>query len=150
MVSPTGVGGDNMISTDDWVQINDVVSRYFWAIDEADGPAWAQLWTEDGVLMEPGRQAVRGHAALTETAGMVKQHFGRGMRHTVSNLVCDYAGEDRDRVTAKFYSHVTLYEQLSGTFGMALCQAEFVRQGGAWKIASNTVDFLVPKGQTLG
>jgi hypothetical protein len=134
-----------MISTDDLAQVNDLFSRYFWLIDEAQGEPWSALFTEDGVLEEPGRDPVRGRAALAAVAAQVKQAFGRGMRHTYSNLVCDYEGPDRDRIAAKLYSHVTLYETLSGTFGMALIRARLVRQADGWKIERSTVEFLTPK-----
>jgi hypothetical protein len=135
-----------MIDLEDWAAVNDVLSRYVWAIDAADGEAWAALWTEDGVLGGADREPVRGRAALAGVARGIARYHG-GMRHLYSNLLCEYLGAGRDRVEARFYSHVTLHKAFSGKgYGMALCRAELVREGGRWLIASNDLDVRGPKG----
>ena len=133
-----------MISTDDWAGINDAISRYCWNVDASDGPAWAALWTEDGVLTGMTPEPLVGRAALTAMADGIKGVFGRGMRHFYSNLVCDY-GANKDEVKAKFYNMVSLYLDHSGIMGMAICHATFVRQSGEWKVKTNDVELLTPK-----
>jgi ketosteroid isomerase-like protein len=130
-----------MVDTDDWREINDVLARYCWAVDEGDAEAYASLWTEDGVLtgMGPARS---GHEALGGVASGVTQRFGRNMRHLYSNLVCDYAGDAQDEIHAKYYSYVSVWGAQARLFGMALCHATFVRQAGRWKIRSNNLEML--------
>jgi hypothetical protein len=135
-----------MIGLDDWAAVNDVLSRYIWLIDTADGPGWAALWTEDGLLTGHGPAPARGRAALADVARSTG-HYGGGMRHLYSNLICEYADTGRDRINARFYSHVSLHGAFADQqFGMALCQAELVRQDGRWKIARNHLDIRGPKG----
>ena len=42
----------------------------------------------------------------------------------LKNLVCEYGGGGQDEVRAKFYNYVSLYENFSGNFAMAVCNAE--------------------------
>jgi hypothetical protein len=132
-----------MIEAGDWAAIHDVLSRYVWLIDGGDHEGWAALWTEDGVLT--GRGEVRGRAALAALAATQTGKYGGDMRHLMSNLDCSYA-ESRDVVRARFYSHVSLLGVHAEDYGIALCHAELVRQGGEWKIRANDLDIRGPKG----
>jgi len=130
-----------MIETDDWHEINDILARYCWAVDEGDGEAYAALWTTDGVLTGLG-PARSGSEALAGVATGVAKVWGRDMRHLFSNLVCDYAGEGQDQIKAKYYSYVSRYGSHTGVTGMALCHATFVRQDGRWKIKANALEMI--------
>jgi hypothetical protein len=131
-----------MISTDNWVEICDLLGRYCWAVDEADAAGFTSCWTEDGELTGAGPEPLKGHTAL---AGMANGMRGQGMRHLYSNLTCDYVGGDREKVRAKFYNYVSLYGEAAGVLGMALCDALIVRQGGEWKVKTNHLNILMPK-----
>jgi hypothetical protein len=126
-----------MIDIQDWAQINELLARYCWAVDEADGQAYAALWTEDGELSGIAPVPLKGPAAL---AGMADGIRGTGMRHLYSNLICEYVDAARERVRARFYNYVARYGEAPGPVGMAVCHAEFVRQTGGWKLKTNNVD----------
>jgi hypothetical protein len=132
-----------MISLEDWAQINEVLARYCWCVDESDGDGWSSLWTEDGTMTGMG-PPLSGRTALKAMADGMAQAFGGAMRHLYSNLVCEYAGGGRDQVDAKYYSLVALYGDAVNPIGMALCRATFVRQGGAWKIKANDIALKGP------
>jgi 3-phenylpropionate/cinnamic acid dioxygenase small subunit len=130
-----------MISTEDWHHINDVIARYCWCVDEADGDGWASLFTDDGQMNGMGLN-LKGREQLK---GMAEGMRGGAMRHLYSNLVCEYAGGGKDEVKANYYSYVANYAQTGvNVVGMALCRATLVRQGGAWKIRRNDIDLVGP------
>lgn len=125
------------VSTDDYVAIADHMARYCWAVDEGDEEGWAALWTEDGEFTGVTPQPVKGREALK---GVVKmsQSLGPGMmRHSVTNMMCDYIDGDRDRVQANYYNLVSHWNAGAKMALLALSKVQLVRRGDGWLIARN-------------
>jgi ketosteroid isomerase-like protein len=122
------------VSTDDYVAIADHMARYCWAVDEGDEAGWAALWTEDGEFTGATPQPVKGREAMKGVVQM-SQRLGPGMmRHSISNLMCDYIGGDRDRVLASYYNLVSSWNDGAKTALMALSKVQLVRHGQGWLI----------------
>ena len=110
------------------------IARYCWTVDEGDEDGWIALWAEDGVFSGVTPEPVVGREALR---GVVKMAQGLGpgmMRHSITNLYCDYL-EGKDRVLAKYYNQVTHWNQGARIALMALATVELERDGGGWLIA---------------
>jgi 3-phenylpropionate/cinnamic acid dioxygenase small subunit len=125
------------VSTDDYVAIADHMARYCWAVDEGDEEGWAALWTEDaeftGVTPEPvkGREALKGVVRMSQSQGPGM------MRHSVSNMMCDYIDGNRDRVQANYYNMVSHWNAGAKIALLALSKVQLVRRGEGWLIARN-------------
>jgi hypothetical protein len=83
-----GIPGDQ-VSTDDFVQIQQLYSRYCHALDMGSGDAFASTFTEDGEFTG-GRAA--GHAnddrtPLKGRQALAQMGSGGGSRHFTANLV---------------------------------------------------------------
>ncbi|MGE0283921.1 MAG: nuclear transport factor 2 family protein [Rhizobiaceae bacterium] len=125
------------VSTDDYVAIADHMARYCWAVDEGDEAGWTALWTEDGVFSGVTPEPVTGREALRGVVKMA-QSLGPGMmRHSVTNLMCDYIDGERDRVQANYYNLVTHWNAGARMALLALSKVQLVRSGAGWLIARN-------------
>jgi ketosteroid isomerase-like protein len=124
------------ISTDDYVAIMDHMARYCWAVDEGDEEGWIALWTEDGVFSGATPEPLAGREAL-RTAVRMAQGLGPGMmRHSITNMFCDYL-DGSDRVLASYYNMVSTWAGGAKMTLLALSKVELVRDGGGWLIARN-------------
>jgi hypothetical protein len=91
----------------DRAMIEDIMSRYEFALDSGDADTYGALFTEDGVLAS-GRSEEKGRAALVKSVADLSARFRaaappagtppRKVIHSYSNLVLDVKG---DKATAK-------------------------------------------------
>ena len=128
------------VSTEDYVAIADHLARYCWAVDEGDEEGWTALWAEDGVFTGVTPEPVVGREALKGVV-RIAQSLGPGMmRHSVSNLMCDYIA-GTDRVQANYYNMVTHWNDGARIALLALSKVQLARSSAAggtgWLIARN-------------
>lgn len=132
---------------DDRAKIEDLQARYLFAFDWNDAEAYANTFTEDGVLNFgwgeiKGRQAIRDfidppgeQAPEPATPEGERPRVGR---HIISNIVVDIDG---DRATGRAYwTHMTTDATGYGTvdfFGHY--EDEMVKVNGEWLFASRHV-----------
>lgn len=94
----------------DRAEIEDLESRYLFALDWQDAPAYAATFTEDGVL-DWAQGVVRGRAAIAEEVRKMRAYFARHeavdaptrpsrLRHFITNAVITVNG---DRATQRAY-----------------------------------------------
>jgi 3-phenylpropionate/cinnamic acid dioxygenase small subunit len=122
------------VSTEDHINISDHMARYCWTVDEGDEESWIALWTEDGVFSGVTPEPVVGREALR---GVVKMAQGLGpgmMRHSITNLYCDYI-DGKDRVQANYYNLVTNWNDGARMALMAMSRVQLVRSSAGWLIA---------------
>lgn len=132
------------VSTEDHLAIADHMARYCWAVDEGDADGWVALWSEDAVCTGLGPQTLTGREQLR---GIVASNMALGgngkARHSVTNLVCDYAGGDRDTVEAKYYNMVTNWKDGGRFTCMALSRVRLVRDEAGWLIACSDSELFL-------
>ena len=81
------------VSPHDQLEIQDLVTRYNYAIDRGDVETWVGCFTEDGAFegvlgRREGREAL--HAFATELSTGPEGERFRPMRHWTTNFVIDY------------------------------------------------------------
>ena len=123
------------LNVDDMQAVQEVLARYNWAFDAGNGEEWAALFTPDGSLTG-GAKPAHGTAELIAAVTGSFQHFSGGIRHHLTDLVAEYAG-DRNTVHAKGCNLVTNWQDGGKLFGLALADLVLVRRDGEWKIKSN-------------
>ncbi len=102
------------LTADDQLAIQQLVARYNHAIDGGDGPGYAAMFVEDGVL-DAGDLVVEGRDALTRF-GSTFASTQRAPHHVASSLVIDGPvaserasdGQDAEE-SARLRAHVQLY-----------------------------------------
>ena len=110
--------------------------------DELDSDGWSQLFTEDGVFAGGLAQDVMGREALrnvpVDAVALIPE-----MRHFITNLHCDY-GQDRDTVSARYYTCITSWKGGGHFYALALATAELVRRDGGW-LLSRSDNVMLPR-----
>lgn len=94
-------------STEDWIKINDLFTRYATALDHGDVETLLGCFTEDAEVDSPIMGSFKGRAAIRDFAGRnaALRKSGAQMRHFVSNVRMDVNG---DRARAGCYLLNTL------------------------------------------
>jgi hypothetical protein len=128
------------ISGQDRAEIIDLLARYTWLVDEGEGEAWADLWTEDGSftgIPEP----LHGREALQGMPRGFHQGFGGRLRHHITNVLLS-PGATSDEARVKAYSTVSDWRDGGKLLGFAKINLTLLRQAGAWKIKALRAEML--------
>ena len=129
------------LSAEDRAEIQNLAGRYSHALDDGDPEAWAEVWTDDGVMeMVTQERWITGDAlrALAAGAGNAPQ-----ARHMPSTFVIDGDGDE-----ASMSSYVTVVR--CDDPAKIIFQGRYVdalrRVDGAWKLAHRTIltDWIEP------
>jgi hypothetical protein len=128
----------------DRARIEDLLARYFFAMDWFDADAYAATFSEDGILDWAGG-LVRGRDQIRSEAGSMAAHFqGRAqadaplrparLRHFITNLALDING---DRAFGRAYwfefdNAVRGRWPYVGAYGHS--EDEFIKIDGKWLI----------------
>ena len=78
-----------MLTTEDRLDILDLLARYNYAIDDGDAETWAACFTEDGEFVSPADQ-LKGAAELTQFASRPS----RGTLHYTTNEIITGDGDE--------------------------------------------------------
>jgi ketosteroid isomerase-like protein len=115
---------------DDRLEIHELLSRYYIAVDEHDADAWVALWTEEGVF-DSGYLHLEGRAQLHQfMAGHDVQ-----TRHLVTNVRTEVQG---DRALAESYMLVVPRVDKPEVIATAHCRSELRKVDGRWKLTRHT------------
>jgi len=130
------------LSTEDRLDVMDLVARYAECVDSGDAVGYAALFTPDGVV-EHSAGSVRGRAEIQAwVEGLVREdRVGKAskLKHIMGLPVIR---GDGDRATARTY--VTIPRHMdSGEIVIRLAGTYFddcVKLNGAWLIAKRVID----------
>jgi hypothetical protein len=128
------------VSVEDRLEVNDLLARYCWHVDEGDCDAWADLWTEDGVFAGVTPEPIRGREALKQVPAW---SLSGGSRHNLINVIPEY-GATEDEITVRAYNLVFSWMNAGAINCNAVALYKLVRRNGEWKIKSNQVRMQVP------
>jgi hypothetical protein len=106
---------------DDFMQISQLFSRYDYTIDNGDGLAWADVFTDDGVFRDPSWCAI-GRDALIKVVGTDKR-VGKDRDHFHMPSLGPIVYADRDNATI----HSTV---------IVVRETGFGKNGGVWVTGS--------------
>lgn len=117
---------------EDRIRIEDLFSRYMWAIDTGEVEALVACFTESGALESPAVGRYAGHSEIRRFALRFARFRERGsqMRHVISNLVVAVSG---DTATARCYLVVFLTRDGSSRLlGPGRYECELRKTDGEW------------------
>lgn len=131
-------------STEDWIAINDLFTRYATALDHGDVASVVDCFTDDGVVESPVMGAFRGTAQIREfaerNAGLLQQ--GVQMRHAISNVRMDVDG-DRARAWCYLLNFITRNGKAE-LLSPGEYECRLVKSGGRWRFEHRLVKLDQP------
>lgn len=131
------------VPVEDQLEVQDILGRYCWYMDENRGPEWAALFTEDGVFEGTRPEPVVGREALTAAPDQTWSRFQGGLRHLYSNLYLE-RGTNENELIARYYNQVTLWDDGAKPIMLALSTVTLVRADAdaPWLIKRNSIKVL--------
>ena len=134
------------VTLEDRAEVQDVLARYCFFVDEGEADAWADLWTPDGVFAGVSPQPIVGREALKSVP---PTSLAGGCRHALANLIIEY-GDSDDDIVVRCYNLVTAWLKDAELNCLAVARYHLVRRGDTWKIKSNAVRMQMPAGFPAG
>jgi uncharacterized protein (TIGR02246 family) len=122
------------LPVEDILAIHDLVARYCHACDSGDGDAYADVFTEDGVMSAPPILEAKGREELAQLAIGTAQN-NMAPRHLVSSLLIE---GDGDRATLRAYCEFVAMVGEPPSHGVqssGIYNDDLVKVGGQWKFA---------------
>lgn len=120
------------LSTEDRLEILELVARYNHAIDSGDGAAWAETFTKDGVF-ETARGKTEGREALSKFVDGFAANMP-GARHWNNNHVIEADGDG-----ATHTCYLMLVRPGAEPAAGSKYVDRLVKVGDAWKFAHRNV-----------
>jgi bifunctional aromatase (cyclase/dehydratase) len=121
-----------ILTIDDYTQIQQLMARYCWLVDEGEGDAWANLWTSDGSftgIPEP----LQGREELRKMPGGFWGISEGKLRHHITNVLVSPGNRDGE-AQVKAYSVVNDWRDGGKPLAFAKVNLTLLREEGSWKI----------------
>ena len=77
-----------MISTEDKIVIQELMTRYNLAIDNQNIDEWSNTWTDDWIWTTTFGEA-KGKTELKNMANQITNNFANGKRHLLTNIIIE-------------------------------------------------------------
>ena len=120
------------LTTRDRLEIRELAARYSWADDTADGEAFADVFTPDGIF-KSARHNARGHAELAALGRSIAPEPPLGIQHWITNLVLE-GDTERAHGRCYFVLHGSERGQVSSS-SLGYYEDELVKHDGRWRFA---------------
>lgn len=127
------------LTVEDRLELQNLMGHYCHLMDQAD-PAWADLFTEDGILDGILPQTAAGKDVLRHVPAGAKQHTGGFYRHLLGSVTIDGEGEG---ARIKGYNLVTDWRDGGKLIMLARYSIFAVRSADGWRL--KRVDVQVDK-----
>ena len=77
-----------MISTEDKIVIQELMTRYNLAIDNQNMDEWSNTWIDDGIWTTTFGEA-KGKTELKNMVNQITNNFANGKRHLLTNIIIE-------------------------------------------------------------
>ena len=123
------------MSAEEITEINHLTNRYNQAADSGNGEAFAETFTEDGILEMPGSDPIAGRDALTVSGNTFPQLI-EGVRHWTNNQVVEING---DSATASCYLLLMSAGSPPNMMTTGRYSDELIKTDRGWKFTKRSV-----------
>lgn len=121
------------VSVEDRLALQELAARYARAVDRREYPAFAALFTADGVLCGPG-YAMSGRAEIERGIAGIEQY--EATQHCVHQQLVDVRGDTATGETYCVARHVYTRDGVRRKLDWGVrYQDEYRREADAWRIA---------------
>ena len=128
-----------MISTEDKIVIQELMTRYNLAIDNQNMDEWSNTWTDDGIWTTTFGEA-KGKTELKNMANQITNNFANGKRHLLTNIIIEDISTNN---IANAKSYLTVLEAHDTPEGVAtgVYSDTLKKDGnGKWKFFQRKLD----------
>ena len=128
-----------MISVDDKIVIQELITKYNLAIDNKNIDEWTNTWTDDGIWTTTFGEA-KGKTELKNMVNQITNEFAGGKRHVSTNIIIEDASTN-NMINAKSYLTVIEAQKApevvaTGVYSDTLKKDE----SGKWKFFQRKLD----------
>tara|TARA_B100000700_G_scaffold320539_1_gene418026 strand:+ start:3776 stop:4159 length:384 start_codon:yes stop_codon:yes gene_type:complete len=123
------------MSAEEIMEINHLTNRYNQAADTGNGKAFAETFTEDGILEMPGSDPIVGRNAL-EVSGDSFPQLIKGVRHWINNQVVEINGNS---ATASCYLLLMNSGSPPNMMTTGSYSDELIKTDQGWKFTKRSV-----------
>ena len=123
------------MSAEEIIEINHLTNKYNQAADSGNGEAFAETFTEDGILEMPGSDPIAGRAALIVSGNTFPQLI-EGVRHWTNNQVVEING---DSATARCCLLLLSAGSPPNIMTTGSYSAELIKTDQGWKFTKRSV-----------
>jgi hypothetical protein len=118
------------LTTEDRLELHDLLGRYCHLIDSGD-PAWADLYTEDGVFARMPTPVI-GRTALAKVPPEILSRSGGHYRHIIGSIFIEDLGDDS--VTIHAYNLLTDWRDGGKLLRCANARMDAIRTPEGWRL----------------
>ena len=137
--SSTNEQKSSMISVDDKIVIQELITKYNLAIDNKNIDEWTNTWTDDGIWTTTFGEA-KGKAELKNMVNQITNEFAGGKRHVSTNIIIEDASTN-NMANAKSYLTVIEAQKAPEVVATGVYSDTLKKDGsGKWKFFQRKLD----------
>jgi ketosteroid isomerase-like protein len=137
--SSTNEQKSTMISVDDKIVIQELITKYNLAIDNKNIDEWTDTWTDDGIWTTTFGEA-KGKTELKNMVNKITNEFAGGKRHVSTNILIDDASTN-NMINAKSYLTVIEAQKTPEVVATGVYSDTLKKDGsGKWKFFQRKLD----------
>ena len=137
--SSTNEQKSTMISVDDKIVIQELITKYNLAIDNKNIDEWTNTWTDDGIWTTTFGEA-KGKTELKNMVNKITNEFAGGKRHVSTNIIIEDASTN-GMINAKSYLMVIEAQKTPEVVATGVYSDTLKKDGsGKWKFFQRKLD----------
>ena len=137
--SSTNEQKSTMISVDDKIVIQELITKYNLAIDNKNIDEWTNTWTDDGTWTTTFGEA-KGKTELKNMVNQITNEFAGGKRHVSTNIIIEDASTN-NTINAKSYLTVIEAQKAPEVVATGVYSDTLKKDGsGKWKFFQRKLD----------
>jgi len=147
--STTNEQKSSVITVDDKIVIQELMTKYNLAIDTKNIDEWTNTWTDDGIWTTTFGEA-KGKTELKNMVNQITNEFASGKRHVSTNIIIEEASSTNGMASAKSYLTVIEAQKAPEVVATGVYSDTLKKDGnGKWKFFQRRLDIdLVNESNT--
>jgi ketosteroid isomerase-like protein len=138
--SSTNEQKSSVITVDDKIVIQELMTKYNLAIDTKNIDEWTNTWTDDGIWATPFGEA-KGKTELKNMVNQITNEFASGKRHVSTNIIIEEASSTNGMASAKSYLTVIEAQKAPEVVATGVYSDTLKKDGnGKWKFFQRRLD----------
>ena len=138
--STTNEQKSSVITVDDKIVIQELMTKYNLAIDTKNIDEWTNTWTDDGIWTTTFGEA-KGKTELKNMVNQITNEFASGKRHVSTNIIIEEASSTNGMASAKSYLTVIEAQKAPEVVATGVYSDTLKKDGnGKWKFFQRRLD----------
>jgi ketosteroid isomerase-like protein len=130
----------SVITVDDKIVIQELITKYNLAIDNKNLDEWTNTWTDDGIWTTTFGEA-KGKTELKNMVNQITNEFASGKRHISTNIIIEDAPSTNNMASAKSYLTVIEAQSTPEVVATGVYSDTLKKDGNSkWKFFQRKLD----------